>query len=64
VITEWIKATASATNGSCVEMRRNGAAVQLRDTKQHGTGPILTITPAAFLALLDGAKQGEFDRLA
>jgi hypothetical protein len=34
---------------------------QLRDTKDHGRGPILTFTSAEWQAFLDGARKGEFD---
>ena len=62
-VTPWIKASASSSTGSCVEMRRNGDVVEVRDTKDGGTGPTLRFTPAEFAAWLDGAKRGEFDRL-
>ncbi len=61
--TQWIKASASGANGDCVEMRRDGNAVQVRDTKQRGAGPTLGFTRAEFAAWLDGAKKGEFDHL-
>jgi hypothetical protein len=62
--TAWIKASASGDSGNCVEMRRHDGAVEVRDTKARGLGPTLTFTDAAFGALLDGAKRGEFDELA
>ena len=61
--TEWIKASASDANGSCVEMRRHGDAIEVRDTKQDGHGPVLSFTPAEFAAWLDGAVTGEFSHL-
>jgi len=60
--TQWVKASASGSNGNCVEMRRNGAAIEVRDTKAHGRGPKLTVAPAEFAALLEAAKNGELDR--
>jgi hypothetical protein len=39
-------------------------AVELRDSKDHGTGPTLGFTKAELIAFLDGAKKGEFDHLA
>jgi hypothetical protein len=46
-----------------VELRRNGDAVELRDSKDpHGA--ILRYTPSELIAFLDGAKKGEFDHLA
>jgi hypothetical protein len=62
-ITPWVKAARSSGSANCVEQRRNGDAVEVRDTKDAGTGPILRFTPAEFAAWLDGAKSGEFDHL-
>lgn len=61
--TQWIKATASGSNGDCVEMRQHDGRVQVRDTKDAGDGPTLGFTKAEFAAWLDGAKNGEFDHL-
>ncbi len=61
--TEWVKSSRRAQQGECVEQRRNGDAVEVRDTKDDGTGPTLRFTPAEFAAWLDGAKRGEFDHL-
>jgi hypothetical protein len=58
----WIKASASGQGGNCVEMRRHGEAVEVRDSK-HPDGPTLRFTPAEFAAWLDGAKRAEFDHL-
>ena len=62
-VTSWIKARASDNSWSCVEMRRHGSAIEVRDTKDHGTGPTLRYTSAEWAAFLDGAKKGEFDHL-
>ena len=59
--TEWIKASASAAEGSCVEMRRAGDMIEVRDTKDDGAGP--TLRSAEWAAWLDGAKRSEFDHL-
>jgi hypothetical protein len=62
--TEWVKASRSGDNGGdCVEMRRHVGTIEVRDTKDDGTGPTLRFTPAEFAAWLDGAKRGEFDHL-
>jgi hypothetical protein len=62
--TPWIKARKSGGNGgSCVEMRRHNDLIEVRDTKDHGTGPVLRFTRAEFDAWLDGARDGEFDHL-
>ncbi len=60
--TPWTKASASAETGNCVEMRRHGQAIEVRDSK-NPAGPSLRFTPDEFSAWLDGAKQAEFDRL-
>ena len=62
--TPWIKATASNTGGTCVQMRRHAGLVEVRDTKQNGSGPVLRFTPAEFAAWVDGALKGEFSHLA
>jgi hypothetical protein len=59
----WIKATRSGNSGNCVEMRRSGTLVEVRDSKDR-TGPVLQIAGEEFTAWLDAAKQGELDRLA
>ena len=61
--TPWIKASASDSTGQCVELRQHAGAVEVRDTKAHGTGPTLGFTKGEFAAFLDGAKNGEFDHL-
>jgi hypothetical protein len=60
---EWIKATASDSGGNCVEMRRRGDAVEVRDSKDP-EGPVLRFTPSELAAWLDGARKHEFDHLA
>ena len=61
--TEWIKATASSDSGNCVELRRCGDEIQVRDSKDPH-GPVLRFTTAELAAWLDGAKRSEFDHLA
>ena len=61
--TPWVKASRSGQVGDCVEQRRVGDTVEVRDTKDRGRGPTLRFTPAEFAAWLDGAKKGEFDHL-
>jgi len=55
----WIKASRSGGSGNCVEMRRHGAAVQVRDSK-HIDGDILAVPPAQFAAWVGAARRGEF----
>ncbi|GAB6897041.1 DUF397 domain-containing protein [Kineosporia succinea] len=60
--TAWQKATASNAGGDCVEMRRHGGTVQVRDSK-NPDGPVLSFGPGEIAAWLDGATRGEFDHL-
>jgi hypothetical protein len=60
--TPWIKAQASGATGQCVELRRTGESIEVRDSK-NPTGPVLRFTPGEWAAWLDGAKNGEFDHL-
>jgi hypothetical protein len=62
--TAWIKASRSASDNACVEMRRHEDRIEVRDTKQGETGPILSFTTSEWAAWLDGAKNGEFDHLS
>jgi hypothetical protein len=55
----WIKARRSTDGGNCVEMRRLGAEVQVRDSKRPDGG-LLAIAPAQFTAWVDAARRGEF----
>jgi hypothetical protein len=61
----WIKATRSQNQGACVEAAAlPGGEVAVRDTKDAGIGPVLVFTAQEWHSFLDGAKKGEFDRLA
>ncbi len=62
--TPWIKAQASGGGSQCVEMRRNGPSVEVRDTKARGAGPTLRFSPGEFSAWVDAAKSGELDGLS
>lgn len=59
----WIKAQKSSNDNACVEMRKNGESIEVRDSK-HPDGAVHQYTKAEFSAWLDGAKKGEFDHLA
>ena len=61
--TPWVKASASDQGSSCVEQRRHAGMIEVRDTKDQGTGPVLRFTLAEYGAWLNGAGQGEFDFL-
>ena len=58
----WTKAKASDSNGSCLEVAHHPEGGRyVRDSKDHGGGPILYFTAAEWTAFLDGARNGEFD---
>lgn len=59
----WVKASRSSNSGQCVEMRRQGAMVEVRDSKDPH-GPVLRFSGAQFAAWLDGADTGEFAPLS
>jgi hypothetical protein len=59
----WIKSSTTDNDDDCVEMRRVGEVIEVRDTKNGEHGPVLQFTPAEWDAWLDGAKKGEFDHL-
>ncbi|GAB1642734.1 DUF397 domain-containing protein [Krasilnikovia sp. MM14-A1259] len=56
----WRTSTRSGTEGNCVEVRLDGDAIVVRDSKDRG-GPLLRFTDAEWRAFLAGAKDGEFD---
>jgi hypothetical protein len=60
----WRKSSFSHWNGNCVEISRiRPGLIGMRDTKDHGEGPVLIFTDAEWDAFLIGAKQGQFDNL-
>lgn len=59
----WLKAQRSTHNGQCVEIASAAGKIAIRDSKDPD-GPVLVYTPAEFSAFLEGARNGEFDRLA
>ncbi|WP_410575650.1 DUF397 domain-containing protein [Amycolatopsis sp. cmx-4-61] len=56
--TGWFKSSFSPSQSGCVEVRFTGTSVQVRDTKDHGAGPVLSVDIAAwpgFIAEVTGA---------
>lgn len=48
-VTGWRKATYSNGGGTgCVEVGHAADKVAIRDTKNHGTGPVLTVPATAW----------------
>lgn len=59
---DWRKSSySSGGTGNCVEVASADDAVGVRDSKQHGRGPVLEFTPTEWAAFLRAAKDGEFD---
>lgn len=59
---EWTKASRSVGLAACVELRREGEFVALRNSR-HPDATLPGLTQREFEAFLDGAKKGEFDHL-
>jgi hypothetical protein len=59
--TGWRKSSHSNNSGNCVEVAANDRAVGVRDSKQHGHGPVLEFTRTAWQAFIRAAKDGKFD---
>ena len=59
---DWRKSTRSGNGGSdCVEVAKNlPEMVGVRDSKDR-SGPALVFGPEAWMAFVDGVKDGEFD---
>jgi hypothetical protein len=58
---DWRKSKYSDGTGNCVEVAAADWAVGIRDSKQHGRGPVLEFTRAEWEAFSRAAKDGEFD---
>ena len=55
---DWRKSSRSAGNCACVEARLNGRHVEVRDSKQHGRGPVLQFDAAAWTAFIAEVRNG------
>jgi Domain of unknown function (DUF397) len=56
---KWRKSTYSSNGGaSCIEVGQatRTIAIAVRDTKQHGRGPVLRFTPAAWRRFAEQVK--------
>jgi hypothetical protein len=53
----WRKSTYSGSNGGdCIEVADHGSRLLVRDTKDR-TGPVLTVTPAAWRRFASQVKR-------
>lgn len=59
---EWIKSRSSLPEGECVEVAKDGDTVLIRNSREP-RGNILRYTAAEMRAFIEGAKNGEFDRV-
>jgi Domain of unknown function (DUF397) len=57
---KWRTSTRSGTNGDCVEVRKVGAQIEVRDTKDRAGGT-QCYTESEWLAFVASVKDGEFD---
>jgi Domain of unknown function (DUF397) len=58
----WRKSSFSGGNGgACVEVADHEGMILVRDTKDHGHGPIQRFTRAQWHAFVAGVRNGEFD---
>lgn len=53
---QWRRSRHCGASNTCVEVAPVVGAVHVRDSK-HPHMPVLTLTPAAFAALLDAIKE-------
>jgi len=60
-INQWHKAAASNGGTNCVEVMETEDGFLVRDTKDDGTGPVLSFTHTEWDAFLAGVNNGEFD---
>ncbi|QKW06868.1 DUF397 domain-containing protein [Streptomyces sp. NA04227] len=57
----WFKSSHSNGTHDCVEVAVLGNAVATRDSKLHGTGPVLMAGSGAWQAFISGAAAGTLD---
>jgi len=59
----WRTSSYSGTQGgNCVQVAGHGGLIWVRDTKEHGRGPVHRFTAAGWAAFLAGVRHGDFDQ--
>ncbi|MEV5569180.1 DUF397 domain-containing protein [Spirillospora sp. NPDC052269] len=53
----WRKSSRSGTDKDCVEVGTGVDLVGVSDTKLHGAGPIITLSPTEWRALMVAVKR-------
>jgi hypothetical protein len=61
VATGWCKSRRSNDSGNCVEVVAADRLVAVRDSKDHGRGPVLEFAAADWEAFTAAVRNGEFD---
>jgi Domain of unknown function (DUF397) len=57
----WRKSSFSGNGGaSCVEVADHDGMILVRDTKDHGRGPVHRYTPEEWRAFVTSVRNGEF----
>lgn len=54
----WRTSTRSNNGSNCVEVDFTTSGAQIRDSKAHGTGPIIEFTPAQWAAFIHESVHG------
>jgi hypothetical protein len=55
-VAAWRKSARSVSNGDCVEAGTGPAVVGVRDSKDHGDGPVLTFSTGAWERFITALK--------
>ena len=56
----WRKSSYSSNGGAdCIEAGHVPGAVLIRDTTQHGRGPVLRVTPAGWSRFTSAVRSGQ-----